>query len=226
MAEGGISTTDKIIAFAGLGIQLVVIGLLIWLVYKAYECASDNSKCSKTIYSIIRTGTKYDKYSKFSPSTAGELIDDSDVTSANTCAKWCTKTYGCNGFFWVGDKCYQTPGEDTKTLLLIPNNDTTTYINHDVDHPTAGFRYITPVGTDFSSNVEQKLGDIITATTIPDCALKCVEKLESNCIGYSYLTSAKTCQLVSNIANTVITSNMMSYTWTTLSSSDYTDAKF
>jgi hypothetical protein len=32
MAEGGISTTDKIIAFAGLGLQLVVIGLLIWLV--------------------------------------------------------------------------------------------------------------------------------------------------------------------------------------------------
>lgn len=223
MAEG---TADKIMAFVGLGLQLVVIGLLIWLVYKAYECASDNSKCSKTIYSIIRTGTKYDKYTDHVTSTQGDIIDDSKVTSANTCAKWCTSTYGCNGFVWRDGKCYQTPGDSTKALLLIPDSAGVTYINHDADHPVAGFRYITPLGKDFSSNVAQRLGDIITATTIPDCALKCIEKLESNCIGYSYLTSAKTCQLVSNIANTVITSNMMSYTWTTLSSTDYTDANF
>jgi|694.fasta_scaffold04125_2 hypothetical protein len=226
MAEGGSSTAEKIMAFAGLGLQLVIIGLLIWLVYKAYECATDNSKCSKTVYSIIRTGTKYDKYTDYITSVQGELIDDSDVKSANTCAKWCTKTYGCNGFVWRDDKCYQTPGDDTKNLLLIPDSTGATYINKDADHPIAGFRYITPVGKDFSSNVEQRLGDIITATTIPDCALKCIEKLESNCIGYSYLTTAKTCQLVSNIANTVITSDMMSYTWTTLSSTDYKDAKF
>ena len=224
MAESG--TAYKIMAFAGLGLQLAIIGLLIWLVYKAYECASDNSTCSKAVYGIIRTGTKYDKYKDHVTSTQGELIDDSKVTSANTCAKWCTKTYGCNGFVWQDGKCYQTPGDDTKTLLLIPDSTGTTYINKDADHPGSGFRYITPVGTDFSSNVEQRLGNIITATTIPDCALKCIEELESNCIGYSYLTTAKTCQLVSNIANTVITSNMMSYTLTTLSSSDYTDAKF
>lgn len=224
---GETSTADKVMEFAGLGLQLVIIGLLIWLVYKAYECASDNSTCAPSIYALIRTGTKYDKYKDKIPSSRGDVIDDKDVKSANTCAKWCTKTYGCNGFIWKDDSCYElVGGDESKKIVLIPDSTASTYINADVDHPGSGFRYITPVGTDFSSNVQQRLGDIITATTISDCALKCIDKLESNCIGYSFLNTNKTCQLVSNIANTVITSNMMSYTWSTLSSSDYSDAKF
>jgi hypothetical protein len=211
-------------AFVGLGIQLVIVGLLIWLLVKAYECGIDNSKCPKTIYSLIRTGTKYDKYTDRVPSVLGSVIDDSKVKSANTCAKWCTQTYGCNGFTWQGDNCYNLSGDDPKLLTLIPASGTT-YINADVDHPGAGFRYITPVGTDFS-NVSQRLGSVLTNSTITDCAKACIDKMTSNCIGYSFLTTSNTCQLVSNIANTVVTSNMMSYTWTTFTSSDYADSKF
>jgi hypothetical protein len=224
MSSGGTSTADKVMQFVGLGFQVVIIGLLIWLLVKAYECGIDNSKCPKAIYNIIRTGTKYDKYTDRVPSTLGDVIDDSKVKSANTCANWCTQTYGCNGFTWQGDKCYNLSGDDPKLLTLIPASGTT-YINADVDHPGAGFRYITPVGTDFS-NVSQRLGSVLTNSTITDCAKACIDKMTSNCIGYSFLTTSNTCQLVSNIANTVVTSNMMSYTWSTFSSSDYSDSKF
>jgi hypothetical protein len=220
------STIAKVTELAGLGLQVVIIGLLIWLVYKAYECGTDNSKCSRTIYSFIRTGTKYDKYTNLTTSTQGELVDDSKVTSANTCAKWCTATYGCNGFVWANGKCFQTPEDDTKSLILVPMESSATYINKDADHPVAGFKYKAPAGTDFSSNVAQRLGDLISSVTNLECALGCIEKKESNCIGYSYLTTSNTCQLVSNIANTVITTNMMSYTWSSLTSDDYTDSKF
>lgn len=220
------STADKVMAFAGLGFQIVIIGLLIWLLVKAYQCATDNSTCPKFVYGLIRTGTKYDKYTDHAPATLGDAITDSKVKSANTCANWCTGTYGCKGFVWDGSTCSAVPGDDPKTVTLIPSRGVTTYINTNENHPSAGFRYITPAGTDFSSNVSQRLGTVLTNTDITKCATECINKMTSNCIGFSFLTTSNTCQLVSNIANTVITSNMMSYTWTTLSSSDYSEAKF
>jgi hypothetical protein len=228
MSSGGTSTADKVMQFVGLGFQVVIIGLLIWLLVKAYECGIDNSKCPKAIYNIIRTGTKYDKYTDRVPSTLGDVIDDSKVKSANTCAKWCTQTYGCNGFTWQGDNCYNLSGDDPKLLTLIPASGTT-YINADVDHPGAGFA-ARPAGEDFSISVSQRLGSALTNTNISACAKACIDKLTSNCIGFTMINdtnpTSNTCQLVSNVSNVMTNIGTQSYTWTTFSSSDYSDSKF
>jgi hypothetical protein len=208
-------------AIGGLVFQAVIIGLLIWLVYKAYQCGTDNSMCSTFIYNIIRTGTKYDKYTGLVPVSNVEAIDDTKVTSANTCAKWCTKTYGCNGFVWNGTTCSQIT--DSNSVLLAPSTGDT-YVNQDADHPISGF-IARPSGDDFSSNVAQRLGSLLTSTDATKCAKSCYDNLTSNCIGYSYITPS-TCQLVSNISNVVTTTGVQSYVWTPLSASNYKEAKF
>ena len=216
------STVGKVMAIGGLVFQAAILGLLIWLVYKAYECSTDNSKCSTFIYSIIRSGTKYDKYNGLVPLSNVEAILDSKVTSANTCAAWCTKTYGCNGFVWDGAKCSQL--NDPTSALLVPSMGDT-YVVQDADHPMAGF-VARPAGQDFSSNVAQKLGSLLTNTTPTACASNCKDQaLTGNCVGFSMLTS-NNCQLVSNIANVVTTANVHSYVWTSLSASNYSEAKF
>lgn len=222
MAPGNTgNTTDKIIQFAGLALQAVIIGLLIWLLYKAYECGTDNSKCPKTIYGIFRIGTKYDKYAGMSPSSNVETIDDDKVTSANTCATWCTKTYGCEGFLWDGTKCSSILS-DPKSLILVPGGGDT-YINQDSNHPGAGF-IARPAGENFS-NVIQNIGSITTKSTL-DCAKDCVAKVfTANCVGYTMVTSTN-CQLVSNISNVLSTTGAQSYVWQSLTSSNYKEAKF
>ena len=208
-------------AIGGLVFQAAILGLLIWLVYKAYQCGTDNSMCSTFIYSIIRTGTKYDKYSGLVPfSNVEATIDDDKVTSANTCAKWCTKTYGCNGFVWNGTKCIQIT--DSSSVLLVPSTGDT-YVNNDADHPRAGF-IARPAGDDFSSNVLQRLGSLLTSTDATKCAKSCYDNLTSNCIGYSLTTT--NCQLVSNISNVVTTTGVQSDVWTILGASNYKEAKF
>jgi hypothetical protein len=214
------SSVDKAMAIGGLVFQAVIIGLLVWLVYKAYQCGTDKSMCSTFIYNIIRTGTKYDKYTGLVPASNVEAISDDKVTSANTCAKWCTKTYGCNGFVWNGTTCSQIT--DSKSVLLIPSAGDT-YVNQDADHPIAGF-IARPSGDDFSSNVAQRLGSLLTSTDATECAKSCYDKLTSNCTGYSLTTT--NCQLVSNISNVVTTTGVQSYVWTTLSASNYKEAKF
>jgi hypothetical protein len=69
------STVNKAMAIGGLVFQAAIIGLLIWLVYKAYQCGTDNSMCSTFIYNIIRTGTKYDKYTGLVPFSNVEAIE-------------------------------------------------------------------------------------------------------------------------------------------------------
>ena len=214
------SSVNKAMAIGGLVFQAAIIGLLIWLVYKAYQCGTDNSQCSTFIYNIIRTGTKYDKYTGLVPVSNVEAIDDSKVTSANTCAKWCTKTYGCNGFVWNGTTCSQLT--DPSTVLLVPSAGDT-YVIQDADHPLAGF-VARPTGDDFSSNVAQRLGSVLTSTDAAKCSKSCYDKLTSNCVGFSLTTN--NCQLVSNISNVVTTTGVQSYVWTTLSASNYTEAKF
>jgi len=217
------STVGKAMAIGGLVFQAAIIGLLIWLVYKAYQCGTDNSQCSTFIYNIIRTGTKYDKYMGLVPVSNVEAIDDSKVTSANTCAKWCTKTYGCNGFVWNGTTCSQLT--DPTSALLVPSTGDT-YVVQDADHPTAGF-VARPAGQDFSSNVAQRLGSMIINTTPTLCASNCKDQaITGNCVGFSMITTSNNCQLVSNIANVVTTTGVQSYVWTTLSASNYTLAKF
>lgn len=223
MGSDGASTVQKVMEFAGLGLQLVIICLLLWLVYKGYECASDNSTCSPTIYGIIRMSTKYDKYSDTGVVTPVESISDSSVTSANTCAKWCTKTYGCNGFVWNGVGCGQITADPT-TLTTIPASGTTLYVNKDIGHPTTGF-VTRPAGDDFSNKVEQRLNSPTTGS-ISLCAQNCVSNVSSNCIGFSYTISSNTCQLVSNIANVVTTTGVQSYTWGTIPSTAYSAASF
>jgi hypothetical protein len=216
------SSVNKAMAIGGLVFQAAIIGLLIWLVYKAYQCGTDNSQCSTFIYNIIRTGTKYDKYTGLVPlSNVEATIDDDKVTSANTCAKWCTKTYGCNGFVWDGTKCSQLT--DTQTVLLVPSAGMDTYVVQDADHPLAGF-VARPAGDDFSSNVAQRLGSVLTSTDAVNCSKSCYDKLTSNCVGFSLTTN--NCQLVSNISNVVTTTGVQSYVWTTLSASNYKEAKF
>jgi len=216
------SSVNKAMAIGGLVFQAAILGLLIWLVYKAYQCGTDNSMCSTFIYNIIRTGTKYDKYMGLVPVSNVEAIDDSKVTSANTCAAWCTKTYGCNGFVWNGTTCSQLT--DPTSALLVPSTGDT-YVVQDADHPMAGF-VARPAGQDFSSNVAQKLGSMLTNTNPTLCASNCKDQaLTGNCVGFSMLTS-NNCQLVSNIANVVTTTGVQSYVWTTLSASNYTLAKF
>jgi hypothetical protein len=154
-----------------------------------------------------------------------QTIDDKKVTSANTCAKWCTKTYGCNGFVWNGTTCGQIT--DPTSIILVPStiSGAATYIIQDADHPTTGF-VARPPGENFASNVAQRLGSIILNTNPESCASNCKDQaLTGNCVGYSMLTSSN-CQLVSNIANVVTTANVQSYVWTTLSASNYTEAKF
>ena len=207
-------------AIGGLLFQAAIIGLLVWLVYKAYQCGTDNSMCSTFIYSILRTGTKYDKYTGLVPVSNVEAIDDSKVTSANTCAKWCTKTYGCNGFVWNGTTCSQLT--DPSTVLLAPSTGDT-YVIQDADHPAAGF-IARPAGEDFSSNVAQRLGSLLTSTDAIKCSKSCFDKFTSNCVGFSLTTN--NCQLVSNISNVVTTTGVQSYVWTTFSSSNYKEAKF
>jgi hypothetical protein len=214
------SSTEKFMEISGLLFQVAIIGLLVWLVYKAYQCGTDNSMCSTFIYSILRTGTKYDKYTGLVPVSNVEAIDDSKVTSANTCAKWCTKTYGCNGFVWNGTTCSQLT--DPSTVLLAPSTGDT-YVIQDADHPTAGF-IARPSGQDFSSNVAQRLESALTTTNATECAKSCYDKLTSNCIGFSLTTN--NCQLVSNISNVVTTTGVQSYVWTRFSSSNYKEAKF
>lgn len=220
MASVGQSSIEKAMAIGGLLFQAAIFGLLIWLVYKAYQCGTDNSQCSTFIYNIIRTGTKYDKYTGLVPMSNVEAIDDSKVTSANTCAKWCTKTYGCNGFVWNGTKCSQLT--DPSTVLLVPSAGDT-YVIQDADHPLAGF-ISRPAGDDFSSNVSQRLGSVLTSTDAVKCAKSCYDKLTSNCVGFSLTTN--NCQLVSNISNVMTTTGVQSYVWTTFSASNYTEAKF
>jgi hypothetical protein len=216
------SSVNKAMAIGGLVFQAAILGLLIWLVYKAYQCGTDNSMCSPFIYNIIRTGTKYDKYMGLVPVSNVEAIDDSKVTSANTCAAWCTKTYGCNGFVWNGTTCSQLT--DPTSALLVPSTGDT-YVVQDADHPMAGF-VARPAGQDFSSNVAQKLGSMLANTNPTLCASNCKDQaLTGNCVGFSMLTS-NNCQLVSNIANVVTTTGVQSYVWTTLSASNYTLAKF
>jgi len=216
------STVDKVMAIGGLVLQAAILGLLIWLVYKAFQCGTDNSKCSTFIYNIIRSGTKYDKYSGLVPLSNVEAIIDSKVTSANTCAAWCTKTYGCSGFVWNGTTCSQL--NDPASALLVPSTGDT-YVIQDADHPMAGF-VARPVGQDFSSNVAQKLGSLLVDTTSTACASNCKDQaLTGNCVGFSMLTS-NSCQLVSNIANVVTTANVQSYVWTALIASNYSEAKF
>ena len=214
------SSVNKAMAIGGLVFQAAIIGLLIWLVYKAYQCGTDNSMCSTFIYNIIRTGTKYDKYTGLVPVSNVEAIDDSKVTSANTCAKWCTKTYGCNGFVWNGTTCSQLT--DPTSALLVPSTGDT-YVVQDADHPLAGF-VARPAGDDFSSNVAQRLGSVLTSTDAVNCSKSCYDKLTSNCVGFSLTTN--NCQLVSNISNVVTTTGVQSYVWTTLSASNYKEAKF
>ena len=216
------STVGKVMAIGGLVFQAAILGLLIWLVYKAYECSMDNSKCSTFIYSIIRSGTKYDKYSGLVPMSDVESISDDKVTSANTCAKWCTKTYGCNGFVWNGTTCGQL--NDPTSALLVPSTGDT-YVVQDAGHPMAGF-VARPVGQDFSSNVAQRLGSVLTSTDAVNCAKNCYDKLTSNCVGFSMITASNNCQLVSNISNVVTTTGVQSYVWTTLGASNYKEAKF
>ena len=214
------SSVNKAMAIGGLVFQAAILGLLIWLVYKAYQCGTDNSMCSTFIYNIIRTGTKYDKYTGLVPVSNVEAIDDSKVTSANTCAKWCTKTYGCNGFVWNGTTCSQLT--DPTSALLVPSTGDT-YVIQDADHPMAGF-VARPAGQDFSSNVAQRLGSVLTSTDAVNCSKSCYDKLTSNCVGFSLTTN--NCQLVSNISNVVTTTGVQSYVWTTLSASNYKEAKF
>jgi len=214
------STIEKVTAIAGLLFQAAIIGLLIWLVYKAYQCGTDNSQCSTFIYNLIRTGTKYDKYTGLVPVSDVETIIDSKVTSANTCAKWCTKTYGCNGFVWNGTTCGQLT--DTASVLLVPSTGDT-YVNKEADHPMAGF-VARPAGDDFSSNVSQRLGSILTSSDATKCSKSCYDKLTSNCVGFSLTTN--NCQLVSNISNVVTTTGVQSYVWTTFSASNYKEANF
>jgi hypothetical protein len=215
------STVNKAMAIGGLLFQAAILGLLIWLVYKAYQCGTDNSQCSTFIYNIIRTGTKYDKYTGLMPLSNVEAISDDKVTSANTCAKWCTKTYGCNGFVWSGSKCAQLT--DSASVLLVPAGGDT-YVIQDADHPLAGF-VARPAGEDFS-NIAQRLGSILVNTNPTLCASNCKDQaLTGNCVGFTMLTS-NNCQLVSNIANVVTTANVQSYVWTTLSASNYKEAKF
>ena len=217
------SSVNKAMAIGGLLFQAAILGLLIWLVYKAYQCGTDNSMCSTFIYNIIRTGTKYDKYTGLVPVSNVEAISDSKVTSANTCAKWCTKTYGCNGFVWNGTTCGQLT--DSASVLLVPSSGDT-YVIQDADHPLAGF-VARPAGQDFSSNVSQRLGSMITNTNATSCAESCKDQaLTGNCVGFSITTTSKNCQLVSNVANVVTTTGIQSYVWTTLSASNYTEAKF
>jgi hypothetical protein len=213
-------STEKIMAIGGLLFQVAIIGLLVWLVYKAYQCGTDNSMCSTFIYSILRTGTKYDKYTGLVPVSNVEAIDDSKVTSANTCAKWCTKTYGCNGFVWNGTTCSQLT--DPSTVLLAPSTGDT-YVIQDADHPSAGF-IARPAGEDFSSNVAQRLGSLLTSTDAIKCSKSCFDNFTSNCVGFSLTTN--NCQLVSNISNVVTTTGVQSYVWTRFSSSNYKEAKF
>ena len=218
------SSVNKAMAIGGLVFQAAILGLLIWLVYKAYQCGTDNSMCSTFIYNIIRTGTKYDKYTGLVPFSNVEAIDDSKVTSANTCANWCTKTYGCDGFVWDGTKCSQLT--DPTSVLLVPSAGGDTYVIQDADHPLAGF-VARPSGQDFSSNVAQRLGSMLTNTTPTLCASNCKDQaITGNCVGFSMITTSNNCQLVSNIANVVTTTGVQSYVWTTLSASNYTEAKF
>jgi hypothetical protein len=222
MAEVGRSAAEKAMAFVDILFQAAILGLLIWLVYKAYQCGTDYSQCSTFVYNIIRTGTKYDKYTGLGPMSNVEAIDDSKVTSANTCAKWCTKTYGCNGFVWRDNKCSQLT--DPSTVLLVPDS-ADTYVIQDAEHPSAGF-IARPVGDDFSVKVSQRLGSLLTATDGMKCAKACFDNLTSNCIGFSQNITTNTCQLVSNVANVVTTTGTQSYVWTTFNSSNYKEAKF
>jgi hypothetical protein len=174
------------------------------------------------VYALFfRFGTKYDKYTGMVPSSNVEAIDDDKVDSANTCAKWCTKTYGCEGFIWDGSKCGQITGE-VKSQILIPGQGDT-YVNHDVDHPGAGFA-ARPVDESFS-NVAQNIGSV-TIKSSNECARDCIkEAFTSNCVGYTMLTSSN-CQLVSNISNVTTTTGAQSYVWRALTSDDYKDSNF
>lgn len=223
MASVGQSNSiEKVMAIGGLLFQAAIIGLLVWLVYKAYQCGTDYSQCPAFIYNIIRTGTKYDKYTGLVPMSNVEAIDDSTVTSANTCAKWCTKTYGCNGFVWNGTNCSELT--DPSTVLLVPSAGDT-YVIQDADHPLAGF-ISRPAGDDFSSNVAQRLGSVLMNTTPTVCASNCKDQaITGNCVGFSMITTSN-CQLVSNISNVVTTTGVQSYVWTTFSASNYTEANF
>ena len=218
------TTVDKAMAIAGLAFQAAIIGLLIWLVYKSYQCATDNSQCSTTVYSLIRTGTKYDKYTGQAPSSNVTAITDEKVTSANTCAKWCTKTYGCNGFVWNGSSCGQIVDE-VKTIFMLPTSGNDTYFIQDADHPFAGFIAST-AGVNYSNVASQLIGSMNLNTNAHDCAIQCFNlKDTSNCLGFSMITPTD-CQLVSNISNAMTTTGVQSYVLGPLTASSYTDAKF
>ena len=220
------STIEKVTAIGGLLLQAAIIGLLIWLVYKAYQCGTDNSQCPAFIYSIIHSGVKYDKYKGMSPLIEDTEITDKTVTSANTCAKWCTKKYGCNGFVWKesSKKCFTVPG-DTKSLLMFVS-DRDTYIAQEADHPVAGF--IMDIGKDFTSNVSYRLGSMMSNVSTLSCVSNC--QATSNCAGFTgFLRTNQEnldCQLVSNVSNVVTTTGALGFTWRLLPASSYAEATF
>lgn len=219
-------------AAASFVMSAVMLGLLIWIGITIKKWYNDASARPKWIAGFIQMfyPVKYYKMSGYVPTLNSNLVMtlDSTSTTANACASNCSTTFGCNGFIFYSNTCMQVSSDFGKAMMA-PNPAKNTYFRQDKNSPKYGF--VSQTG-DFaissSSNVvSQRLGSMMSINDPITLSNTCVSQSSSNCIGFSYTTTAPAqAWLIKDTSNSVTTSNVSSFVIAQLTSGDWTDAGF
>ena len=208
----------------------VMVGLLIWIgitIKKWYNDASTRPKWIAN-FLLMFYPVKYYKMAGSAPAVNSNLVmtQDSTSTTANACASNCSTTSGCNGFVFFSNTCIQVSSDFGKAMM-IPGPGTDTYFRQDTNSPKYGF--VSQTGDyAFASNVvSQRLGSILSIADPVALSNTCISQSSSNCIGFSYTTTAPAqAWLVKDTSNSVTTSNVSSFVIAQLTSGDWAAAGF
>lgn len=215
-------------AAASFLMSAVMVGLLIWIGITIKKWYNDASARPKWIANFILMfyPVKYYKMTGSTPAVNSNLMltVDSTSTTANACASNCSTAVGCNGFIFSSNTCTQVSSDFGKAMM-VPKPGTDTYFRQDTNSPKYGF--VSQTGDyAFASNVtSQRLGSILSVADPVALSNTCISQSSSNCIGFSYTTTAPAqAWLVNNTSNSVTTSNVASFVIAPLTSGDWTDA--
>jgi len=109
---------------------------------------------------------------------------------------------------------------------MVPQSGVDTYIKKTAVHPKYGFVSSAKDYAFDATVVSQRYGTTLNSTDPNALSLNCIGQSSSNCSGFSTDSFMKQTWFVNDLSNTASTANVSSYTLTTLSSANWTDAGF
>lgn len=216
-------------AIFGLGVQVGILCVLAWLVYKVKTWYNDESTRPTWLISILNIGNpvKYKKMTNYYPYDSNlTVLYDTKNTTANTCAANCSVTYGCNGIIWsptADPKCQQVTS-DFGTSIMVPRPGTDTYFKSSRNGSKWGFVKRTTSDYGFHSNVaNQHYGTISTELDPVKLSNTCINQHTSNCAGFSTDTNLSQTWFIKDYSNVESSSNVTSYTLSLLTTAHWVE---